>query len=209
MDQIVEVTSRVWTWRQHLPPHLQLDPGPDCGSNQSRTINVHQLQSLSLQLTFDSLLIIFYRPLLAQQVDNLIRNQNSSEPAPIWADSPAGLSDATSPTFIPTSETSPVSRSQISSTEQWWDAALRTSRVTEMPQLAQLATDSHLVAFLAINLFNSAIVMAVLALSDPLSAREAYPYPNTSAPRTLGKEDAAISSKQRRPEGCNTHAVTT
>lgn len=171
MDQIVEVTSRVWTWRQHLPPHLQLDPGPDCGSNQSRTINVHQLQSLSLQLTFDSLLIIFYRPLLAQQVDNLIRNQNSSEPAPIWADSPAGLSDATSPTFIPTSETSPVSRSQISSTEQWWDAALRTSRVTEMPQLAQLATDSHLVAFLAINLFNSAIVMAVLALSDPLSDR--------------------------------------
>jgi hypothetical protein len=40
-----------------------------------------------------------------------------------------------------------------------------------MPQLAQLATDSHLVAFLAINLFNSAIVMAVLALSDPLSDR--------------------------------------
>lgn len=40
-----------------------------------------------------------------------------------------------------------------------------------MPHLAQLATDSHLVAFLAINLFNSAIVMAVLALSDPLSDR--------------------------------------
>jgi hypothetical protein len=59
----------------------------------------------------------------------------------------------------------------MSSTEQWWDAALRTSKVTEMPQLAQLATNTHLVAFLAMNLFHSAIVMAVLALSDPLSDR--------------------------------------
>jgi hypothetical protein len=41
--------------------------------------------------------------------------------------------------------------------------------VTELPVLAQLATDSHLVAFLAINLFNAAIVLAVMALSDPLS----------------------------------------
>jgi hypothetical protein len=59
----------------------------------------------------------------------------------------------------------------MSSTEQWWDAALRTSKVTEMPQLAQLATNTHLVAFLAINLFHAGIVMAVLALSDPLSDR--------------------------------------
>lgn len=171
MDQIVEVTSRVWTWRQQLPPHLRLDLGSDCGPNQSHSTNVHRLQALSLQLTFDSLLIIFYRPLLAQQVDHLIRNQSLPEATHISADSPSALSDTTSSPFFTNSATSPLSRSQISSTEQWWDAALRTSRVTEMPQLAQLATDSHLVAFLAINLFNSAIVMAVLALSDPLSDR--------------------------------------
>ncbi|CAD0029161.1 unnamed protein product [Aureobasidium pullulans] len=58
---------------------------------------------------------------------------------------------------------------QTSSPQEWWDAALRTSRITELPQLAQIATDSHLVAFLAINLFNSAIAMVVMALSDPLS----------------------------------------
>lgn len=49
------------------------------------------------------------------------------------------------------------------------NAAVRTARVTEMPVLAQLATDSHLVAFLAINLFNAAIVLVVMALSEPLS----------------------------------------
>ena len=43
-----------------------------------------------------------------------------------------------------------------------------------MPQLVQLATDSHLVAFLAINLFNAVIVMAALALSDHLSDRAQY-----------------------------------
>jgi hypothetical protein len=169
MDQIMEVTDRVWAWRQRLPPHLRLDISSDCASNQLPTANVHQLQALSLQLTFDSLLIIFYRPLLAQQVDHLIRNQpGSAQPQPI---SPSIASNTTSSPFFTTSATSPLSRSQISSTEQWWDAALRTSKITEMPQLAQLATDSHLVAFLAINLFNSAIVMAVLALSDPLSDR--------------------------------------
>ena len=63
----------------------------------------------------------------------------------------------------------------VSSHQQWWEAAVRTSRVTELPQLAQFATDSHLVAFLAINLFNAAMVMVVVALSDPLtnSAQEA------------------------------------
>jgi hypothetical protein len=88
------------------------------------------------------------------------------------AHSPSSLSYAmsASPFDAPNAD-SPWSRAHLPSTEQWWDAALRTSKVTEMPQLAQLATDSHLVAFLAINLFNSAIVMAVLALSQPLSDR--------------------------------------
>ncbi|KAH6639228.1 putative C6 transcription factor [Boeremia exigua] len=171
MDQIVDVTGRVWAWRQQLPPHLRLDLDTDCRSDQPSATNVHHLQALSLQLTFDSLLIIFYRPLLAQQVDHLIRNQSQPDTVHMHAESPSCVSDTASSPLFAASATSPLSRSQISSTEQWWDAALRTSKVTEMPQLAQLATDSHLVAFLAINLFNSAIVMAVLALSDPLSDR--------------------------------------
>lgn len=59
--------------------------------------------------------------------------------------------------------------SQTASSDLWMNAAVRTSRVTELPVLAQLATNSHLVAFLAINLFNAAIVLAVMALSEPLS----------------------------------------
>jgi len=168
-DRIMGVNERLWAWYRRLPPHLLLDPRSDCESSQSQTTKVHRLQALSLRLTFDSLLIIFHRPLLVQQVDHLIRNQPDSGPG--LTQSPSAMSNTTPSPLFAASSTSPLSGFHAPSTEQWWDAALRTSKITEMPQLAQLATDSHLVAFLAINLFNAAIVMAVLALSDPLSDR--------------------------------------
>jgi hypothetical protein len=171
LAKVMDATDRLWAWRRRLPPQLLLDLNSDCEPNHSRTSKVHRLQALSLQLTFDNLLIIFHRPSLAQHVDDLIRNQpeqgHFSTPSPASAQRSAS---SASPLFT-SNAYSPLSVSQASSNEQWWDAALRTSKVTQMPQLAQLATDSHLVAFLAINLFNSAVVMAVLALSDPLSDR--------------------------------------
>ena len=77
-DQITDVTEKLWAWRRRLPPHLLLDMAADCSMDQSRTARVHQLQALSLQLTFDNLLIIFNRPLIAKQVDHLIRTQPES-----------------------------------------------------------------------------------------------------------------------------------
>jgi hypothetical protein len=171
LAKVMETTDRLWAWQRRLPPQLLLDPNSDCEPNYSRTSKAHRLQALSLQLTFDNLLIIFHRPSLAQHVDDLIRNQ--PEQGQFSTSSPASVQHSASSVspLLTSNVYSPLSVSQASSNEQWWDAALRTSKVTQMPQLAQLATDSHLVAFLAINLFNSAIVMAVLALSDPLSDR--------------------------------------
>lgn len=167
----MDATEKLWAWRRRLPPHLLFDLNSDCELNFSRTSKVHRLQALSLQLTVDNLLIIFHHPSLAQQVDQLIRSQPEhgqfSTPSPSSMHQP----NSSGSPFFANSAHSPLSVSQASSTEQWWDAALRTSKLTQLPQLAQLATDSHLVAFLAINLFNSAIVMAVLALFDPLSDR--------------------------------------
>lgn len=171
-SQIVKVTERLWTWRRSLPAHLLLDLSSDWEPNHSNTSRVHRLQALALQLTFDNLLIIFHRPLLAQQVDHLIKKQPENGQGATH--SPSNLSDSYAAVSSPShtqSADSPLSMCQMPSTEQWWTAALRTSKVTEMPQLAQLATDTHLIAFLAINLFHSGIVMAVLALSDPLSDR--------------------------------------
>ncbi|KAI5235954.1 hypothetical protein E4T43_08909 [Aureobasidium subglaciale] len=146
LQLVKDVTTSLWEWRSSLPEHLAMNLDRDCPSEMSATAKAHCLQSLALSLTFDNLLIILHRPFLAWHIDSLTVRPGKSMSSHEFVD---GV--------------------QTSSPREWWDAALRTSRVTELPQLAQLATDSHLVAFLAINLFNAAIVMVVMALSDPLS----------------------------------------
>lgn len=169
ITRIRSFTDRLWVWRSHLPAHLELDLSSDCEANQSGAARIHKLQALALQLTFDNLLIIFHRPVLVQQVDHIIRSQ--PEQGSLSTHSPTVSLGAPSSSFLSSHADSPSSPVHVTSTEQWWNAALRTSKVTERPLLAQMATDSHLIAFMAINLFNSAIVMAVLALSDPLADR--------------------------------------
>jgi hypothetical protein len=146
LQLVKDVTTRLWQWRSSLPEHLLMDLDKDCSPEMDPTAKAHCLQALALQLTFDNLLIILHRPFLAWHIDSLTVRRGSDV-------SPHTFTDDT----------------QTSSPQEWWVAALRTSRITELPQLAQLATDSHLVAFLAINLFNSAIAMVVMALSNPLS----------------------------------------
>ncbi|KAF2134001.1 hypothetical protein P153DRAFT_409360 [Dothidotthia symphoricarpi CBS 119687] len=169
LAHIAKVTENLWAWRTRLPTHLSLDLERDCRPHPSATERVHHLQALSLQLTFDNLLIIIHRPFLAQQVEQLLQTQPEDEHCPAQ-EVLAIAGDMESPRSC-ADQSSGHPSSSISSTEQWWNAAVRTSKVTQMPQLAQLATESHLVAFLAINLFNSAIVMVVMALSSPLSNR--------------------------------------
>ncbi|KAF2105356.1 fungal-specific transcription factor domain-containing protein [Lophiotrema nucula] len=168
---IMKVTEKLWHWRNSLPSHLVLDLTQDYALDLSAPAKVHRLQALSLQLTFDNLLIITQRPFLAQQVDHLFKNPHGDAHSSA-THSPIDVLDGTHPSPVQAPSASGSNTNlQLSTTEQWWHAALRTSKVTEMPHLAQLATETHLVAFLAINLFNSAIVMVVLALSDPLSDR--------------------------------------
>jgi hypothetical protein len=164
------ISQELESWQTSLPTHLTIEFDKDLEPNTPMEVQVHRLQALSLRLTFDNLTIVLHRPFLAQQVDSLSKGSpaalhenmsRSSRPYPL--DSNAAV----------LMEGIPIPATDFlgSSAEQWWNAAVQTSRITELPQLAQLATDSHLVAFLAINLFSCAVVMAVCALSDLLSIR--------------------------------------
>ncbi|KAE8381714.1 fungal-specific transcription factor domain-containing protein [Aspergillus bertholletiae] len=167
---VKHATQELQKWRVCLPAHLTLDLERDYHPDGEPGSRAHALQSLSLQLTYDNVLIVLHRPLLARQVDHLT---STTRP-------PHGSSDGGSPASHPAAGSShstpgrafeppfPTAQAAVSS-DLWMNAAVRTARVTEMPVLAQLATDSHLVAFLAINLFNAAIVLVVMALSEPLS----------------------------------------
>lgn len=168
VTMLEEVTSCLWLWHHNLPTKLSLDLSQDCPVDLDPASKAHYLQSLSLQLTFDSLLIILHRPFLKRHLNALqfhglgrdhglgVSGLQASEPEPNNTSSQMPSDEATSP-------------SVDSSQQQWWKAASRTAKVVQLPQLAQFACDGHLVAFLAINLFNAAIVMIILALSDPLA----------------------------------------
>ena len=167
LTRVKDVTMRLWRWRQRLPEQLLPHVDNDCGVTLTAGARAYCLQALSLQLTFDSLIIVLHRPFVNQRFD--------------VANADALRRPSNEPTISEQQQTSPSLSSEASlaldtsSHQQWWEAAIRTSKVTEMPQLAQYATDSHLMAFLTINLFNAAMVMVVVALSDPLmnSAQEA------------------------------------
>ncbi|KAJ5813021.1 transcriptional regulator family: Fungal Specific TF [Penicillium robsamsonii] len=162
-------TENLQKWRSCLPNHLALDLNRDFDTDDRPSARAHALQSLSLQLTYDNVLIVLHRPLLARQVDHLY-TVNTQSPEGSRTDNlmyHPNTTPSVAQSNLPSNSAFP--NTQTTSPDLWMNAAKRTSRVTEMPTLAQLATDSHLGAFLAINLFNAAIVLAVMALSEPLS----------------------------------------
>lgn len=167
---VKQATKKLQEWRQCLPSHLSLDLKKDFVPDRQASSRAYALQSLSLQLTYDNVLIVLHRPLLARQVKQL-SNMNKHSPAEAAADSPTyrSVTSAHSAAQAGSYFDSVFSGTRVTSSELWMDAAVRTSKITELPVIVRLATESHLVAFLAINLFHAAIVLAVLALSEPLS----------------------------------------
>ncbi|KAL4876383.1 fungal-specific transcription factor domain-containing protein [Aspergillus karnatakaensis] len=164
---VKRTTQNLEKWRSELPEHLILDLERDFRPESGLTARAHALQSLSLRLTYDNIVIVLHRPLLARQVDHLSTASSSGRRNGL--DIQSTQSDTTSPAQVDSPLDALSPNPPVASSVHWWNAALSTSKVTELPVLAQLATDSHLVAFLAINVFNAAIVLAVMALSDPLS----------------------------------------
>lgn len=163
---VKEVTSQLWNWRSRLPDQLCSRLEKDCSRALSPRAKAYCLQSLALQLTFDSLIIVLHRPFITQRPDLAL--STSSPTSATTVRSQDLDTHRPNPGHPPALNNGSFSVSDISSPHQWWEAAIRTARVTELPQLAEFACDSHLVAFLAINLFNAAMVMVVVALSDPL-----------------------------------------
>lgn len=160
-----DISQRLTSWCEQLPASLRFNFDCDVSVEASLEQKVYQKQALALQLTYDNILIILHRPIMAQQVDSLCRTSpvSAHDVGDVWSTTAASASGTSA-------ENSNFS-SLIDSPQQWWSAAVRISHITKLTNTAKLATDSHLVGFLAIILFNSAIVMVVYALSDPLSDR--------------------------------------
>ena len=142
-------------WQNNLPHDLALDKLSDVTSTSSTAEKMHKLQALSLQFTYDNLMIIIHRPLLADQRASFTRFRERAQSQPRSSEVPPELQYPTS--------------NEDANFKQCLDSALRVSRVQNKPELVRLAAETHLVAFLGMNLFTSSVVMSVCALSDPLS----------------------------------------
>lgn len=170
-----QVTAEIWNWRRDLPSHLLLNLDEDLPASLSAEAKAYTLQALSLYLTFDSLILVLHRPFMKQRLDSMTSNLSSAEHSP-----------------------TPPTTSDASSHEQLWNAAVRTAKIAELPQLASHATNGHLINFLMMNMFNAAVVLIVVALSQPLTDRA------QQAKRTVARvyriqsalEDISVLSKQ-------------
>ncbi|KAF7503207.1 hypothetical protein GJ744_004210 [Endocarpon pusillum] len=154
-EMITQASHQMREWQNNLPPYLALDKMNDISSSCSTSEKMHRLQALSLQLTYDNLMIIIHRPLLADQRASLTKFRERAQ-------SQARPSEVPPELHFPTSN-------EDSNFKECLDSALRVSRVQNKPELMKLAAETHLVAFLGMNLFTSSVVMSVCALSDPLS----------------------------------------
>lgn len=61
LRRVREVTLQLWTWRSRLPENLSPRLDSDCSGSLSPAAKASCLQSLSLKLTFDSLIIVLSR----------------------------------------------------------------------------------------------------------------------------------------------------
>jgi hypothetical protein len=152
---VAKASHRMCEWQNNLPHYLALDKIGDITPTSSTAERMHKLQALSLQLTYDNLMITIHRPLLADQRASFngfrecVQSQARTSEVPTELRFPKTNEDA--------------------NFKQCLDSALRVSRVQSRPELVKLAAETHLVTFLGMNLFASSVVMSVCALSDPLS----------------------------------------
>ena len=154
---VTKIDQLMQAWQEDLPPHLHLDKNDDVSLVSSMEEKMHRLQALSLQLTYDNLMIVIHRPLLADQGYRRSRAQIANRPQPAHPTDNRSSSDETDGT-------------NNVSFRQCLNSALRISRVQQYKRnLLVLARSTHLVSFLGMNLFTSSVVLFICALSDTLS----------------------------------------
>ena len=139
-------------WQEDLPPDLSLDQKGDISLTASIEVKMHRLQALSLQLTYDNLMIVIHRPLLTDQSHKRFHSRNYNQ------------EQSTS------SSSSYINSTNDISFQECLSSALRISRIQQSKRnLLALARRTHLVSFIGMNLFTSSVVMFICALSDTLS----------------------------------------
>lgn len=151
--------QRLWRWEQSIPPELRVESHPpvdaDTGPDRPRR-SIFAIQALTLRVSYDSMQMLLFRPLVSRSSG--IDSQGSVR-------GPFSISSTTS------TNSEKLSRLLQTAQHQCWTSATRTSRITQRPDLLDSFLFTVPAIHAGVHAFAAGVVLALLALSDPLSAR--------------------------------------
>lgn len=163
-----QIDQELTTWFSNIPPELRLR---DLTATNIGTLSPKNrlfiLQALSLQLAYDNIQILLHRPLLTQDLRNVTPIRDEF--------------DVSIPYVFPGSSNEAFDRDAISpedlqkfiftSKERCWDSAIRSSNLGKYKNYLQNARETHVAAFLGINLYTASMTLCIFALSNPISSQ--------------------------------------
>ncbi len=171
VGRVKEINQRLVEWDRSLPPEWRLksfavevdEPTLDPTLKTFR-LQALRLQELALQLSYDNMQLLLHRPLLTYT-----GGLYSSRLCENLAGEPGQESLVhDSRTDVPAMGVLNDDLSQGSGS-QCWQSAIRTSWIGEYPLILRAARNTHAAAYVGIQIFTAAAVLATFALTDPLS----------------------------------------
>lgn len=186
VGRVKEINQQLLEWDRSLPSELRLksfvvevdEPTLD------PILKTFRLQALALQLSYDNIQLLLHRPLLTYTGSLYSPRLSGNLAGGPAQDSLAHDSRTDVPTFGVDDDLSQGCRSQC------WQSAIRTSWIGDYPSILRAARNTYAAAYVGIQSFTAAAVLAIFALTDPLS-NQAHDAKRAiarliGAPRTVG-----------------------
>jgi hypothetical protein len=160
VKQVQQIHQRLVEWRNALPPELRLESLAEVGvePEKAATFNIFRLQALALQLSYDNMQLVLHRSLIAYD-----ESRDSADPSTRTHFARSNGDKA---------EISPIHATVIrTSRNHCWESAMRTSLLSEHPEVLELVRTTPVAAYLAMQALTAGVMLGIFALSSPCSAR--------------------------------------
>lgn len=184
VKQVQQIHQRLIEWRKALPPELRLEvlAGVEVEPEKAATFNIFRLQALALQLSYDNMQLVLHRSLIAYDESRDFAGSSTTRRHQ-QNDGDNDELNHVSAAVIKTSRT------------QCWESAMRTSLLSEHPEVLELVRTTPVAAYLAMQALTAGVMLGIFALSSPCSTRAQEAKFGISRlvqmPATVGFRDAA------------------
>lgn len=162
LTRLKAIKQELLVWESDLPPELRLTSFKTEKADLERDedLKTFQLQALALQLIYDNVRLLLYRPILT--CDRLsqwyAKSTETSQGDRSGPDSWENLTPEGSDLEF-----------YLECKNQCWESAMQTSRIGEYPNLLRATRNTFIAPFMGFISFTAGAVFALFALSAPFS----------------------------------------